>query len=137
MWRHADGHDAASLDDVEPLLLSGFNQFIALAAWIEPQLITAARGDFGQHFQANRRRQIDADTVELYIGRDVSERLIDRQSFHFAPFWVHRIDGIAASQKRPHGFISELCAVSGCTEDGDRGHGPTPLFRSGFIYNRV
>ena len=63
--RHADGDDAARLDDVQPLRLGSGHQFVAFAARIEPQLVAAAGGNLRQNFQSDRRRQIDADPVEL------------------------------------------------------------------------
>src|SRR6187401_3157762 len=85
--RHADGDDRTGLNYIQTVLLGGCDQFVALAAGVEPQLRWFASGNFGQRFQANCRREIDAYSVELHVSRNPSERSKRRQSFDLAPFW--------------------------------------------------
>ena len=70
MRRHSDIDNAAGLNDVEAFLLGSSHQLVAFTARVEPQLVAAASGDFGECFEADDRREVDADAVELHVGRD-------------------------------------------------------------------
>ena len=121
MRTHADVDDAARLDDVQSLLAGGGDQLIAIAAGVEPQLLAAAGGDFGQYGHADVRRQIDADPVEL-PRRDFRQRLVSRQPLNDIRLGIHRIDRIPLLLVGPDGLVAELAPVGGRAEDGDGGH---------------
>ena len=60
-------------------------QLRAFAAGVEPDFVAALGGDFVERRQADRRRQIDADTVEMRRPAPRPTSAIDGQALDLAP----------------------------------------------------
>ena len=117
----ADVDDAAGLNHIQPQRPGSLDNFLTVAAGIEPQLAAAARGNFVERLKTDCRRQINANAIEL-PGGDFGQRAIGRKAFNFSPFGIHRVNGIAHLLMRADRLVPVFRAIGTGAKNCNRRH---------------